>query len=96
MSQLETPCQSPESSHYSDISQQHPSQHTTIVLPTLTSTITKAQASWKKLFTTAKTKNPEVSRTTTLNTINGRENTVWGDEIQAKEPDTTRIYSINL
>ena len=97
MSQLETPRFSPVRTQRHNGSQSQHSPLTSLIPTVLISSLTKAQTSWKKIFSTEPSQpNSQAPRTTSLNTFNSRENAAWGDELKEKQPDTTRIYVINL
>ena len=56
-----------------------------------------AQAEWVKLFQTRQDKETrDGQRPIVLTQYNQRENAPWGDTLQAKENNTTRVYSLNL
>ena len=57
----------------------------------------RAQTLWRQLFSTsAPTASPSDVRPTTLNTSNSRTNEPWGDLLQDKPDDVTRVYVTNL
>ena len=97
MSQLlETPCSSPVLNYLHEDPQVQSNSPVPLIPTILTSALTNAQTSWKKLFSGNTKTSHSTTRTTSLNTLNSRENTAWGDELGEKQPDTTRIYAINL
>jgi hypothetical protein len=75
-------------------------QHLTDITGT---TLHKAQVKWKELFSRHNTHKTKVvseirpaSAETVMTTGNRRGNNYWGDELQAKPPHITRIYSQNV
>ena len=68
--------------------------------PPQTSSLTpleRAQDRWRTLFRLpSKPDGPPTARPTTLNTLNSRTNEPWGDVLQDKEEDVTRVYVTNL
>ena len=57
----------------------------------------RAQARWRQLFSTpATTAFPSSDRPITLSNRNSRTNEPWGDRLQDKSADVTRIYVTNL
>lgn len=58
--------------------------------------LTHAQEMWKNLFSRSSVTSDPIQRPTVITTQNLRTNYIWGDPIESKEPDITRIYAINL
>ena len=95
MSQLDTPRQSSVPSHHI----LRPSQ--TLSTPralNVTSALTAAQSTWKKIFNNTTDTHHHLApiRSTALNKQNSTENIPWGDVLCEKQPETTRIYVVNL
>ena len=50
----------------------------------------------ENFFSRTTTETPAAPTGTTPNTFNSRDNNPWGDSLSDKQPDTTRVYVINL
>ena len=64
----------------------------------VTSALTAAQSTWKKIFNNTTDTHHHLApiRSTALNKQNSTENIPWGDVLCEKQPETTRIYVVNL